>query len=264
MEPMKEPVYLVDGSSYLHRAYHAIRDLSNSKGFPTNAVLGFTKMILKLLQDKRPKYVAIVFDAKGPTFRHHLYKDYKANRPPMPEDLAVQIPVVKKIIDALNIKRIEMEGYEADDIIGTLAKKCEKLGHQVVMVTGDKDFRQLITPRAKMWDTMKDRETDYLSLKDTHGLEPEQFIDVMGLSGDASDNIPGVAGIGEKTAIKLVKQFGSLEGVLNHVDEVKGVKLKENLRNGAESARLSKKLVTINCEVPVDIDIEELAIGEPK
>ncbi|MBW2024650.1 MAG: DNA polymerase I, partial [Deltaproteobacteria bacterium] len=187
-ESKKEPVFLVDGSSYLHRAYHAIRNLSNSKGFPTNVVFGFTKMLLKLLQEKKPKYVAIVFDAKGPTFRHEIYEAYKANRPPMPEDLALQIPLVKKIIKAFNIKILEKEGYEADDLIGTLARRCEEQGHEVIMVTGDKDFRQLISPRVSIWDTMKDRVTDYDSLKEEYGLEPEQFVDVMGLSGDTSDN----------------------------------------------------------------------------
>ncbi len=263
-EPKKETVYLIDGSSYLHRAYHAIGNLSNSKGFPTNVVLGFTRMLLKLLNEKKPKYVAVVFDAKGPTFRHELYKDYKANRPPMPEDMAVQIPVVKKVVDALNIKRVELEGYEADDVIGTLAKKCQELGYNVVMVTGDKDFRQLLTPMTIMWDTMKDKVTDYYTLKQTHGLEPEQFIDVMGLSGDTSDNIPGVPGVGEKTAIKLIRQYGSLENVLAKIDQIKGKKLKENLRQWADAARLSKELVSINCNVPLDIDIEDLKIGEPE
>jgi len=262
-ESNKEPVFLVDGSSYLHRAYHAIGRLSNSKGFPTNVVLGFTKMLLKLLQEKHPRYIAIVFDAKGPTFRHEIYEEYKANRPPMPEDLAVQIPLVKKVIEALNIKMLEVEGYEADDIIGTLARKCQEQGHEVIMVTGDKDFRQLISPMAIMWDTMKDKVTGFQSLKTEYGLDPSQFIDVMGLSGDSSDNIPGVPGIGEKTAIKLVKEFGSLEKVLESIDLIKGRKLKENLRENVESALLSKKLVTINQDVPLEVDIKGLAIGEP-
>lgn len=262
-EGNKEPVFFVDGSSYLYRAYHAIRNLSNSKGFPTNAVFGFTKMLLKLIQEKNPSHLAVVFDAKGPTFRHEIYDQYKANRPPMPEDLAVQIPWVKKVIDALNIKRLEMEGYEADDIIGTLVRKCQERGLNVVMVTGDKDFRQLVSPMAVMWDTMKDKVTDYESLKKAYGLEPHQFIDVMGLSGDPSDNIPGVPGIGEKTAIKLIKEFGSLEKVLDAVDAIKGKKLKENLRDNAESALLSKKLVTIKQDVPIDIDLEDLAVGQP-
>lgn len=262
-ESNKEPVFLVDGSSYLHRAYHAIGRLSNSKGFPTNVVLGFTKMLLKLLQEKHPRYIAIVFDAKGPTFRHEIYEEYKANRPPMPEDLAVQIPLVKKVIEALNIKMLEVEGYEADDIIGTLARKCQEQGHEVIMVTGDKDFRQLISPMAIMWDTMKDKVTGFQSLKTEYGLDPSQFIDVMGLSGDSSDNIPGVPGIGEKTAIKLIKEFGSLEKVLESIDLIKGRKLKENLRENVESALLSKKLVTINQDVPLEVDIKGLAIGEP-
>jgi len=220
-------------------------------------------MLLKLLQEKHPRYIAIVFDAKGPTFRHEIYEEYKANRPPMPEDLAVQIPLVKKVIEALNIKMLEVEGYEADDIIGTLARKCQEQGHEVIMVTGDKDFRQLISPMAIMWDTMKDKVTGFQSLKTEYGLDPSQFIDVMGLSGDSSDNIPGVPGIGEKTAIKLIKEFGSLEKVLESIDLIKGKKLKENLRENVESALLSKKLVTINQDVPLEVDIKGLAIGEP-
>ncbi len=263
MAEPEETVYLVDGSSYIHRAYHAIRNLSNSKGFPTNAAFGFTKMILKLLSEKDPKYLAIVFDAKGPTFRHKIYEDYKANRPPMPEDMAVQIPVIKSILDGFNIKTIEKEGYEADDIIGTLARVCEEKGFQVVMVTGDKDFRQLITPRTFMWDTMKDRVTDYADIRDTYGLEPGKFIDVMGLSGDTSDNIPGVPGVGEKTAVNLVKEFGSLENVLQRSEEVKGKKLKENLASSRDKALLSKKLVTIDRFVPIEEDPEDLAVGEP-
>ena len=258
-----ETIFLIDGSSYLHRAYHAIRNLSNSKGLPTNVVFGFTKMLLKLLQEKKPKYLAVVFDAKGPTFRHEIYKQYKANRPPMPEDMAVQVPLVREILDALNIKVLELEGYEADDIIGTLAKKFEKNGHPVVMVTGDKDFRQLISPMVSMWDTMKEKFTDYETLKEEYGLEPEKFIDVMGLSGDSSDNIPGVPGVGEKTALKLVKEFGSLERVFDNVDKVKGKKLQENLRKAKDIASLSKRLVTINCHVPIDTTVGDFLVGEP-
>ena len=205
MPEKKKTIYLVDGSSYIHRAYHAIRNLANSKGFPTNASFGFTKMVLKLLADKEPEYLAIVFDAKGPTFRHEIYADYKANRPPMPDDMSAQIPVIKSIVKNLNIKMIERQGYEADDIIGTLARVCEGKGFHVVMVTGDKDFRQLITPNVLMWDTMKDTVTKHASLKEISGFEPEKFIDVMGLSGDAIDNIPGVPGVGEKTAVDLIR-----------------------------------------------------------
>ncbi len=261
-ESTKDTIFLIDGSSYLHRAYHAIRNLSNSKGFPTNVIFGFTKMLLKLLAEKKPKYLAVVFDAKGPTFRHEMFEAYKANRPPMPEDMAVQIPLVREILDALNIKVLEMEGYEADDIIGTLAREFEEKGHPVVMITGDKDFRQLISPKVSMWDTMKDRVTDYNSLKQEYGVEPEKFVDVMGLSGDTSDNIPGVPGVGEKTALKLIKEFGSLEEVFEHLDEVKGKKLKENLKEAMDAAVLSKQLVKIDRHVPIKVDLKEFEVGQ--
>jgi len=262
MPQEKETVYLVDGSSYIHRAYHAIRHLSNSKGFPTNLIFGFTKMILKLVADKKPRYLAIVFDVRGPTFRHKIYPEYKANRPPMPEDMAAQIPITKAIVKDLSIQMVEKEGYEADDIIGTLARACEEKGHPVVMVTGDKDFRQLITPNTSMLDTMKDMVTDYKGLKETYGLEPEKFIDVMGLSGDSSDNIPGVPGVGEKTAIHLVKEFGSFEDVFDHVEEIKKKKLKENLKRSRKDALLSRELVTIDQFVPIETDPEKLKVGK--
>ena len=157
----REIVYLVDGSSYIHRAYHAIRNLSNSKGLPTNAAFGFTRMILKLTGEKKPKYLAVVLDAKGPTFRHEIYEDYKATRPPMPEDLALQLPYIQAILKGLGIRTIEKEGYEADDVIGTLARMGEDEDFLVVIVTGDKDFRQLISPQISLLDTMKDKYTDY-------------------------------------------------------------------------------------------------------
>ncbi|MCP4668592.1 MAG: DNA polymerase I, partial [Deltaproteobacteria bacterium] len=264
MSKKKETVYLVDGSSYIHRAFHAIRNLANSKGLPTNAAFGFTKMILKLLADRAPKYMAIAFDVRGPTFRHRIYEDYKANRPPMPEDMAVQIPLIKKIVKDLNLEMIEKQGYEADDIIGTLARICEEKGFQVVMVTGDKDFRQLITPNITMWDTMKDVVSDVASLKETYGLEPEQFIEVMGLSGDSTDNIPGVPGVGEKTALALIREFGSFDGVFDRVEEIKKKKLKENLQQSRDKALLSRKLVAIDRFVPLDQDMERLKVGQPR
>jgi DNA polymerase-1 len=263
MSQDKETVYLIDGSSYIYRAYHAIRGLTNSKGFPTNAILGFTKMVLKLLTDKEPRYIAIVFDAKGPTFRHEIYENYKANRPPMQEDMAVQLPVLKEVVKNLRLKMFELGGYEADDIIGTLARVCEGKGFNVVMVTGDKDFRQVITPDVSMWDTMKDKVTDYSTLKEAYGFEPEKFIDVMGLSGDTSDNIPGVPGVGEKTAISLIQEFGSFEDVFDRVEEVKKKKLKENLKTFRDEAFLSRRLVTIDRFVPIDEDVEQLRLGEP-
>jgi DNA polymerase-1 len=264
MAPEQEIVYLVDGSSYIHRAYHAIRNLSNSKGLPTNAVFGFAKMTLKLFSEKQPKYIAITFDAKGPTFRHELYEDYKANRPPMPEDLIAQLPYIRAFVKGVNVRMIEKEGYEADDVIGTLARISEEAGYRVVIVTGDKDFRQLVSPGISLWDTMKDRFTDYDGFKDEYGLEPARIIDIMGLAGDHSDNVPGVPGVGEKTAVTLIKQFGTLEGVFDHVEEVKGKKLKENLQASREKALLSKRLVTIDRFVPLaEEEGGNLKAGEP-
>ncbi|MBW1887842.1 MAG: DNA polymerase I, partial [Deltaproteobacteria bacterium] len=263
MAQERETVYLVDGNSYIHRAYHAIRDLSNSKGLPTNAIFGFTNMILKLVEEKKPKYLAIVFDTKGPTFRHQLYDQYKATRPPMPEDLVVQLPYIKRILQALNVKMLEKEGYEADDIIGTLARLGEEKNFFVVMVSGDKDFRQIISPQTSMWDSMKNRVTDYETFREEYGLEPAQIIDLMGLSGDSSDNIPGVPGVGEKTAAALIEEFGSLENVFQHLEEIKKKRLKENLENYQSDAILSKKLVTIDRYVPIDEDIMDLKIREP-
>ncbi len=248
----KRKLYLIDGSSYIYRAYHAIRGLSNSRGLPTNAVFGFTKMLLKLLSEKNPEHIAIVFDAKGPTFRHSIYPEYKANRPPMPEDMSVQIPFIKSIIGHFNIPAMEKPLYEADDIIGTMARIYSEQGFIVVMVTGDKDFKQLITPSVFMWDTMKGTVTDYRMIKETYGFEPVRVIDVMALSGDRSDNIPGIPGIGEKTAVKLIQDFISIENLYAHIDKIKRRKLKENLERYKDNAFLSKRLVTIDQWVPLD------------
>ena len=261
MQP--DPVYLVDGSSYVHRAYHAIRNLSNSKGLPTNAIFGFSRMIIKILEEKKPLYMAVVLDAKGPTFRHEIFKDYKANRPPMPEDLQEQIPYIKRILEGLNVKALEKKGYEADDVIATLARVGEEKGYGVIVISGDKDFRQILSPAVTLWDTMKDSRLDYNGFIREYGLRPEQIIDVMGLSGDASDNVPGVKGIGEKTALDLVRQFGSLEEVLRRVDEVKRERLRENLKQDRDKALLSKKLVMIDRFVPLEEGLEDLRVGIP-
>lgn len=264
MVQKNETVYLIDGNSYIHRAYHAIGHLSNSKGLPTNAIYGFTKMLLKLIEEKSPAYIAVVLDAKGPTFRHELYKDYKATRPPMPEDLVEQLPYIWSVIRGLNVRLIEMSGYEADDIIGTLARMGEEKAFNIVIVTGDKDFRQIISSRISLWDTMKDKVTDYSLFLTEYGVEPHQIIDMMGLSGDSSDNIPGVPGVGEKTALNLIKEYGNLENVYEHISEISKKKLKENLEGSHEDAILSKKLVTIDRYVPIREDIEDLKAGEPK
>ena len=217
----QKKIFLIDGSAFLYRAFHAIRNLSTSKGRPTNATFGFAKILLKLFKDNNPGYALVIFDVKGPTFRHELYDQYKANRPPMPEELSVQIPDIKRLIRALNIPIMEKEGYEADDLAGTYARLAEEEGFDVVMVTGDKDFIQLVTERCILWDPMKDSIKDAGRIREEMGIHPKQFIDILGLAGDTSDNIPGVAGVGPKTATELIAQFGSIENLYENLDSLK-------------------------------------------
>ncbi len=256
-------IYLVDGSAYIHRAYHAIRSLSNSKGLPTNAAFGFTRMLIKLLEDRAPEFAAMVFDAKGPTFRHDLFAEYKANRPSMPEDLVVQIPYIHRITDGFHLPLVEMPGFEADDLIGTLARQAQAAGFEVVMVTGDKDFMQLVDERAHIWDPMKDEVIDIDTIRRTRAIEPSQTIDMMGLSGDSADNIPGVPGIGPKTALDLIRTYGSLERIYERIDEIKKKKLHENLLRYREQAFLSRRLVRIDTRVPLTFDPERYRIRKP-
>ena len=259
----EKTIYLIDGTAYIYRAYHAIRGLSNSKGHPTNAIFGFTRMLLKLIDDCNPKYTGMFFDAKGPTFRHDMYADYKANRPPMPEDMIAQIPYIKKITAAFQLPIIEMQGFEADDLIGTYARIAEKNGYSVVMVTGDKDFIQLVTNQATIWDPMKDVIIDAESVKKSYGVAPSQMIDVMGLSGDTADNIPGVPGIGQKTALNLIQNFGSMQALYQAVDSITQKKQRENLINFQDQAFLSRDLVTIDTQVPVSGNLKVFEMGTP-
>ncbi len=256
-------IYLIDGSAYIYRAYHAIRGLSNSKGLPTNAVFGFTRMLLKLIEDRSPEYIGMVFDSKGPTFRHEMYKEYKANRPPMPEDLSVQVPYIKKVTEGFNIPVIGMEGFEADDLIGTLAHIAEESGFSVVMVTGDKDFMQLVTDKSIIWDPMKDKTIDVKNIREVNGVEPYRMVDVMGLSGDTADNIPGVPGIGPKTALSLVKTFGSMRSLYENINKITKKKQHENLIKYREQAFLSRDLVTIDTNVPLSFKPEDFQYNEP-
>lgn len=258
----QETVFLIDGSGYIYRAYHAIRGLKNSKGFPTNAAYGFTRMLIKLLEEKHSDAMVMFFDTKGPTFRHRIYDAYKANRPPMPEDLSVQIPFIKKIITAFNVPMMEMSGFEADDLIGTAAKFAAEKGYAVVIVSGDKDLKQLITEKTIIWDPMKDRFTGLNDIE-ASGIQPRQLIDVMGLSGDASDNVPGVPGIGPKTALDLIHTFGSIEKLYSQLHTIKKKKQHENLIRFKDQAFLSKKLVTLDTQAPLEIDLTALKVGEP-
>ncbi len=259
----EKTIYLIDGTAYIHRAYHAIRDLTNSKGLPTNAVFGFTRMLIKLMEDRSPQYIGMFFDAKGPTFRHDMYKEYKANRPPMPEDMAMQIPYIKEITAAFNLPIIEMQGYEADDLIGTLARAAEKEGYEVIMVTGDKDFMQLVTDKAAIWDPMKENTIDLKTIREKFGIEPHQMIDVQGLSGDTADNVPGVPGIGQKTALDLIKTYHSMQQLYEKLETITKKKQRENLENFKDQAFLSRKLVTIDTAVPVDVELAEFKVSAP-
>lgn len=259
----QKKVYLIDGTAYIHRAYHAVRSLSTSKGFPSNAIFGFTRMMIKLIEDKSPEYAAMFFDSKGPTFRHKMYADYKANRPPMADDMAVQIPYIKEVTKGFNIPIFELSEYEADDLIGTVAKKAASEGYDVVMVTGDKDFMQLITDKIIIWDPMKDELIDRDAVYEKYGLEPAQMLDVLGLAGDSADNIPGVPGIGPKTAIALLKTYASMDGVYEQVDQIKAVKQREKLVANKDQAYLSKELATINTSVPIAIDTSSFKLIGP-
>ncbi|MFW6335254.1 MAG: DNA polymerase I, partial [Desulfosalsimonas sp.] len=256
-------VYLIDGSTYIHRAYHAIRGLSTARGFPTNAAYGFARMLIKLIHDNDPEYVAMVFDSRGPTFRHELYPDYKGHRPEMPEDLALQIPVIHEITESFSIPVIIREGYEADDLIGTLAEQAGNAGFEVVMVTGDKDMIQLLTDGVVMYDPMKEESTDRGRIVSERGIEPHQMVDVLGLAGDSSDNIPGVPGIGQKTAVSLIKTYGSMDDLYLNLESMSSAKQREKLEQYREQAFLSRKLARIDTRAPVVFDPDALGRKPP-
>jgi DNA polymerase-1 len=257
-------IILLDGHSFCYRAFYAVRDLRNSKGEPTGAVFGFVTMLEKLLKEVEPDGVALTFDMRGPTFRHKRFEEYKIQRSPMPEDLVVQIPVIKEVVEAFNIPIYQKEGYEADDIMATIAKKLEKAGHEVYIVTGDKDALQLVTKKIKVLNPQKENFIyDEAAVKERFGVGPDRVVEIMALMGDASDNIPGVPGVGEKTAGKLILEFGSVEGVLKHLSQIKGDKLKENLERYKDQARLSHELARIDQEVPLEVDFDKLKKQPP-
>lgn len=256
-------LYLIDGNSYFYRAYYAIRELSTSRGLPTNAIYGFTNMLMKIIREKKPDGIVISFDSPVPTERHRLFEEYKAHRPETPGDLIEQIPHIRKIISAFNIQIFEVPGYEADDILGTIARKAESEGVDVFIVTGDKDMLQLVDSRVKVYDPMKDRVLDEEFVRERFGVGPERVAEFMALTGDAVDNIPGIKGVGEKTAKELLVQFGSLEEILNNSEKIKKDKLRKLVSENADIARLSRKLATLDTSVPIDIPIEEFHLKEP-
>lgn len=256
-------LYLVDAHSYIYRAYHAISHLSTSYGFPTQAILGVTNMLFKVLREKRPEYLAMVFDAKGPTFRHELLPTYKANRPAMPKDLSVQIPYIKEIIRELKLPSLELQGYEADDLIATIVKHLPLDDHQIIIVSSDKDLLQLVSPYVTLWDPMRDRRVDLQTLRQTYGLEPGQMVDVFGLAGDVIDNVPGVPGIGPKTALGLIQKYGSVENLMNSLEGIDKPKLRQKLSAYREQALLSKQLIRLHADVPIEIDLPRLKVAPP-
>lgn len=260
---MKKQLLLIDGSSYIYRAFHAIPHLSNSKGIPTNAIYGFVQMLLKVIKDFKTDHVAVAFDVKGPSFRHKMYEGYKAHRPEMPDSLKPQIPYIKELVKAFNIPALEMQGYEADDIIGTLSRHMKEKDIEVIIIAADKDMLQLIDENTTIVDTMKGKSFGIKEVMDRFGTKPEFIVDIMGLAGDSSDNIPGVKGIGEKTAAKLIQQFGTIENLLLNIDKVKEKGVREKLKNSAEDARLSRMLATIDTHAPVDYKFEDLVVKPP-
>ncbi len=256
-------VALVDGSNYVYRAFYGIPQLTNSKGFPTNAIYGFTNMLLKLLRDIQPDYIVVTFDLKGATLRHEEYVDYKATRKPMPDDLIPQIPFIKDIVRGLSITVLEKQGVEADDIIGTLAGTASRLGWKTILVSGDKDLMQLIDENVTMIDTMKDKTYDVAAVKERFGVNPDKVTEILGLMGDASDNIPGVPGIGPKTAQRLIEEYGSVEEVIRNTENLRNVKLRESFRRHADQARMSRQLALIRKDVDVDFDLKDAGRKEP-
>ncbi len=252
----------MDGSSYLFRAYHAMPNLTNSAGEPTGAVYGVINMIRRLLKDYDPDRIAVVFDAKGPTFRNEMYAEYKANRPPMPEDLAAQIEPVHAIVRAMGLPLLVVEGVEADDVIGTLARQAVEKGIPVVISTGDKDMAQLVNDHVTLVNTMTETVSDREAVIEKFGVPPERITDYLALIGDTVDNVPGVPKVGPKTAAKWLQQYDTLENLIAHADEIKG-KVGENLRGALDRLPLSKELVTIRTDVPLDVTLDDLKRREP-
>ncbi len=254
---------LIDGPNYVFRAFHAVRhNLTNSKGEPTNAVFGYVQMLRSVLKDLNPTHVAVAFDPKDGTFRNRIYADYKAHRPPMPEDLAAQWPTVLELTDAFRLNRICIEDYEADDVIATLARQAEAKGWDVTIVSTDKDLMQLVGERIWMRDTMKSIDYGSEQVKEKWGVGPDRIHDLLALTGDSSDNIPGIPGIGPKTAVELLNTYGDLEGVLSHAPEIKQNKRRENLIEFAEDARLAYRLVALDEQVKLPLNLDDLTVRE--
>jgi DNA polymerase-1 len=256
-------IYLIDGSAYIHRAYHAITPLTNSHGLPTHAVYGFTTILRRIIRERGPEFLAVAFDTRGPVFRHEIYPQYKANRPSMPDDLAVQLPYIRKIVQSYNILSLEKDDQEADDLIASVADRLSRQGCRVVIVSGDKDLLQLVDDDISMWDPMNDRFMDAGKIREKYGLQPSQLLDYFALTGDSSDNIPGVPGVGPKTAQKLIMEYGSLEKLYAGLDAMKPSKMKERLASHQEEAFLSRDLIRLNREAEVPVNPDAYRVKAP-
>lgn len=269
-----EKLVVIDGNSILNRAFYGIMSskmLQTADGTYTNAVYGFLAILFKLLEDVNPDYMAVAFDVKHPTKRHEMYKEYKGTRKGMPDELASQMPIIKDVLKAMNITVIEKEGYEADDILGTLAKYSEKKGMEVILLTGDRDSFQLVSeniiirmPRTKGGKT-ETENFDKSKILEVYGIEPKQLIEVKGLMGDSSDNIPGVPGVGEKTALNLIKEYHTIDEIYERLEageQIAKGKLKENLENNKDLAILSRELGRIDVNAPIDKELSNLKVKE--
>ncbi|MCC3863375.1 DNA polymerase I [Terrisporobacter petrolearius] len=262
---MDKRLIIIDGNSIINRAFYALPDMSNSEGLKTNAIYGFTRMLFKIIDDYKPTHISVAFDMKAPTFRHKEFTEYKAGRKKMPDELGQQLEPLKELLDTFNIHRMEMAGYEADDLIGTVSKMGEDNDFKVYIVTGDKDAIQLASNKTTTLITKKGvgevEEYNYDSVLERYEMTPTQFIDLKGLMGDKSDNIPGVPGIGEKTGIKLIKEFSSIENLIENTEQLKG-SVKKKIEENKEQAVFSKKLATIIRDVPIEVTLDELSFGD--
>ncbi len=259
----REKIIIIDGSGYFFRAFFAIQRLTTSKGFPTNAIYGFINMLARVLEVEKPTKLAIAFDTARPSFRKERYAEYKANREAPPEDLVKQIPHILRSVDCFGIKRFELGGFEADDVIGTFARQAVAGGFRVEIITGDKDLMQLVDDNVTLFDTMKDKRVDTAGVVEKFGVKPEQIVDFLALMGDSSDNIPGVNGIGEKTASELIRTYGSLDGLYSRIEEIKQQKRRETLIAEKDIAYLSRELATVRTDIPLDFKWNDLNYQGP-
>ncbi len=261
-KPARKTLYLIDGPNMAFRAFYAIGGMSNSQGLPTNALFGFTNMLLKLIRDHKPDHLAITWDPKGGSFREREFADYKGTRPDMPDALRAQMPHFKRVAEAFDIPYLCIDDFEADDVMGTLAKRHED-ELDVVLISSDKDLMQLVTDHVSMYDSMKDRTISFAEVEEKFGCPPELVPDALGIWGDSSDNIPGVKGIGEKGVKNLLAVYRGLDEIYDHIEEITPPGVKKKLQADRDSAYLSRDLATIRTDAPVDVSIEDLALNFP-